>query len=102
MAETSVKSHMFLHRGIQIVIEWLRSPSNFCNLLVRPNQIHGNFLSRTDTRGIDYDICTQAIPFPCSLRGISDDRLTSILPCYTETVLVRLQPYHRYLRTTQF
>src|SRR5690625_6629016 len=60
MAETSLKSDIFLNQWIQIEIEWLRTPSNFCNLPVRPNQIHGNFQSRTDTRGIDYDICTQA------------------------------------------
>src|SRR5690625_2542413 len=94
MAETSLKSDIFLNQWIQIEIEWLRTPSNFCNLPVRPNQIHGNFQSRTDTRGIDYDICTQAIPFPCPLRGISDDRPTSTLPCYTETALARPQPTH--------
>src|SRR5690625_7966490 len=97
MAEASLKSDIFLNQWIQTQIEWLRTPSNFCNLPARPNQIHGNFQGRAYTRSIDYEICTQAIPFPCPLRGISNDRLTTILPCYTETVLVPQHSYHRYL-----
>ena len=104
MAETSLKTHIFLHDRVDRKIQWLRSPAYFGDLPVWPHQLHRGLECNAVSRCIHHYICSESIPlFSPSFSSIfSDQRITavSILGDFQSTS-IRFQTQHRHFRPTK-